>query len=63
MRFPGLHAKIFVLGDTAVIGSANLSQSSARDWREAVIVVKDGAAVRSAAEAAKRLLGPEIGQA
>jgi hypothetical protein len=59
---PGLHAKIFVLGDTAVVGSSNMSKASERVLREAVIVVKDRAAVRAAAEAARRLLDRELGK-
>lgn len=57
---PGLHAKIFVLGDTAVVGSSNMSTSSERDLREAVVVVKDWAAVRAAADVARRLVGLEL---
>jgi hypothetical protein len=60
---PGLHAKIFVLGDTAVVGSPNMSKASERDLREAVIVVKERAAVRTAAEVARRLLDRELGKA
>jgi hypothetical protein len=35
---PGLHAKLLVLGNTAIVGSANLSQSSANDLIEAAVV-------------------------
>jgi hypothetical protein len=60
---PGLHAKLFVLGNVAVVGSANMSASSAETLREAVVIVANKAAVRAAAEAAAQLLGPEIGKA
>jgi hypothetical protein len=35
--FPGLHAKVISLGDTAIIGSANMSANSATDLLEAAI--------------------------
>jgi hypothetical protein len=43
----GLHAKAFVFGGTAVIGSANASNHSDRDLTEAVVVTTDVATVRS----------------
>ena len=42
---PGLHAKVMVLGDTVVIGSANISNSSARDLVEAAWVTNASGAV------------------
>lgn len=60
---PGLHAKIFVLGDTAVVGSSNMSKASERELREAVIVVREPAAVRAAADAARHLLDRGLGKA
>lgn len=59
---PGLHAKVFVLGDTAVVGSSNMSKSSEDDLREAILVVRDRTVVRSAADAVLRLRGPQIGK-
>lgn len=57
---PGLHAKLFALGDTAVVGSANMSQSSEQVLRESVCVIRDREVVRSTREAVLRLRGPEI---
>ncbi|MCX5658336.1 MAG: phospholipase D family protein [Planctomycetota bacterium] len=51
-HMPGLHAKVFVLGNTAVIGSANMSVSSANDLIEAAFVTDS----RSAVAAAKSLI-------
>lgn len=42
---PGLHAKVMVLGDTAVIGSANISNSSAGGLVEAAWVTNASGAV------------------
>lgn len=59
-RSPGLHAKVFVLGDTAVVGSSNMSTASAKELREAVLVVRDRGTVQAVAHAAHRLLGAEV---
>lgn len=60
---PGLHAKVFILGNRAVVGSSNMSKSSQQVLREAVVVLDDPSAVKAAAAAATRLLGPDIGLA
>lgn len=45
---PGLHAKVMVSGDTAVIGSANFSESSRESLIEAALVTDHPAAVAGA---------------
>jgi hypothetical protein len=45
---PNLHAKVFVLGEAAFIGSANVSRRAASHLVEAVIRTTDRAAVRAA---------------
>ena len=45
---PNLHAKVFVLGDAAYIGSANVSSSSASRLVEAVIRTTESSLVRAA---------------
>jgi hypothetical protein len=45
---PKLHAKVFVVGKTAYIGSINVSQHSASHWIEAAIRTTDPDAVRAA---------------
>jgi hypothetical protein len=42
---PGLHAKIFLLGRVAVVGSANLSSMSANELDEAALITDDARAV------------------
>jgi hypothetical protein len=42
---PNLHAKVFVFGKTAVIGSANVSRSSSSTLIEAALVTDDGTTV------------------
>lgn len=42
---PGLHAKVLVLGRVAVVGSANMSVSSASDLIEAALITDDVRAV------------------
>ena len=61
---PGLHAKVFILDDVAVIGSANLSISSRRNLIEAAIITDEPssvAAVRSFVEQLAKQCD-EIGQ-
>lgn len=41
---PGLHAKVFLLGRVAVIGSANLSSKSATELDEAALITDDARA-------------------
>ena len=45
---PNLHAKVFVLGRTAFIGSANVSRNSAESLIEAVVATTDPTTVRAA---------------
>ena len=45
---PNLHAKVFVLGKTAYVGSANVSASSASRLLEAVVISTDVGFVRGA---------------
>jgi hypothetical protein len=52
---PGLHAKVMVLGGTAVIGSANMSTTSATAKVEAAWVTDDPSAVSMAAGFIRRL--------
>ena len=42
---PGLHAKVLVLGRVAVVGSANMSASSASTLDEAALITDDARAV------------------
>jgi len=51
---PNLHAKVFVLGRTAYIGSVNVSNRSASTLVEAVIRTTEGNAVRAAREFVQR---------
>lgn len=57
---PGLHAKVMVLGDTAVIGSANISNSSARDLVEAAWVTNASGAVGMAVALIAKLTGEAV---
>ena len=45
---PNLHAKVFVFGKTAIIGSTNVSSSSETRLREAVLETTDPSVVASA---------------
>lgn len=61
---PGLHAKVYVFGRTALIGSANVSTASADRLVEAVVRTTDSDAVRAAQRFVTELaigtpLGPE----
>ncbi|WP_438006439.1 phospholipase D family protein [Sorangium sp. So ce321] len=42
---PGLHAKVFLLGRVAVVGSANLSATSVNELEEAALISDDARAV------------------
>lgn len=44
---PTLHAKVFVIGKAAFIGSANVSKNSANVWREAVVRTTDPSTVKA----------------
>lgn len=52
-RVPNLHAKVFVIGRTAWVGSANVSRHSARHLIEAML----GTSERGAVDAALRFVG------
>jgi hypothetical protein len=54
---PGLHAKAMLFDDTAVVGSANLSQSSADDLIEGVVITDNPQMVASVAEFFESLKG------
>ncbi|HEY3489185.1 MAG TPA: phospholipase D family protein [Candidatus Deferrimicrobiaceae bacterium] len=56
-----LHAKVFVIGRTAIIGSANVSRNSARNLVEAVIKTTEATAVASAREFVRGLCLQPIG--
>src|SRR6185312_8114473 len=58
-----LHAKVYVLGDRAFIGSANASQSSAHRLLEAMVSTSDPATVRRAREFVERLCKEELSPA
>src|SRR5262245_18363121 len=53
---PGLHTKVLLLGGTAVIGSANLSTTSANDLVEAAWVTDAPAAVGMATSFIQELI-------
>lgn len=55
-----LHAKVYVLGDRAFIGSANASHSSAHRLLEAMVSTSDPATVRCAREFVERLCKEEL---
>jgi hypothetical protein len=55
--YEGLHAKVLVVGRTAVIGSANLSHHSRDHLWEAGVVTEELALVREARAVVKALLG------
>lgn len=52
---PGLHAKMFVFDDWAVIGSANVSQSSAHNLIEAGVVSNDSKIVAATHDLLQKL--------
>lgn len=58
-----LHAKVFVFGKTAYVGSANVSSNSAKIYREAVVRASDNSVVgdarRFVQDLALRELGPK----
>jgi hypothetical protein len=59
---PNLHAKVFVLGRTAFIGSANVSDNSADSLVEAMVAVTEPAAVSKAKAFVKELCLHELGE-
>lgn len=56
-----LHAKVFVLGRTVVVGSANVSTNSAEHLLEATVEVTDTALRQSCIEFVKSLRGDVVG--
>jgi hypothetical protein len=59
---PNLHAKVFVLGRTAFIGSANVSDNSADSLVEAMVAVTEPAAVSKAKAFVKELCLNDLGE-
>lgn len=62
--YPGLHAKVYVFGKTAAVGSANASQRSADKLLEAIVMTTDARTVKRAKtfieSIAKDELGPKV---
>jgi hypothetical protein len=58
-----LHAKTFIFGKTAFIGSANVSPRSANHWVEAVVRTTDSQAVAQAREFVESICLNELGPA
>jgi PLD-like domain len=56
-----LHAKIYVFDESAIIGSANVSQNSAKHLFEACVETSDRKIIASATRCVKSLRGEEIG--
>jgi hypothetical protein len=60
---PSLHAKVFVFGDTAIIGSANISDNSETNLVEAAVETSDPRTVKAARTFVRRMavdpIGPE----
>jgi hypothetical protein len=61
--YPGLHAKVFVLGNVAYIGSTNVSSSSAASLKEAVLCTTDSSVVSAARTFIQDLCGNVLGPA
>jgi hypothetical protein len=59
--YPLLHAKVYVFGTTAAIGSANASRHSADVLFEAMIVTTEAKAVRQAKEFVRSIAKNEVG--
>jgi hypothetical protein len=56
-----LHAKVFVFGTKAFVGSANVSRYSANTLREAIVVTTDRSAVTAARKFVREMCVQEIG--
>lgn len=56
-----LHAKVFVLGDTAIVGSANVSTSSAKSLIEACVEIKNRSFAAKCRKFIDSLKGDKIG--
>src|SRR3989344_186638 len=56
-----LHAKVYVFGKTAVVGSSNVSQNSDRHLLEACVETTDKKIVTSATRFIRGLLGDKVG--
>lgn len=52
---PGIHAKVLVCDDTAIVGSANLSAAAAEPLREAGLISNDPAIVKQARDLVRTL--------
>ena len=61
--YPGLHAKVFVLGNVAYIGSTNVSSSSAAVLKEAVLCTTDSPVISAARTFIQGLCGNVLGPA
>jgi hypothetical protein len=59
--YPGLHAKVYVFGKTAAIGSANVSHHSANVLVEAMVMTSDVKAVEQARTFVKSIAKDELG--
>jgi hypothetical protein len=55
-----LHAKVFVLGDRAVVGSSNASRSSANGLIEAALVTRDRGAIAECRKFVESLTGEPV---
>jgi hypothetical protein len=55
-----LHAKVFVLGDRAVVSSSNASQSSANGLIEAGIIVTEPSSIRACRDFVTSLTGEQV---
>ncbi len=54
---PTLHAKVFVLGNTAFVGSANNSQASEKELNEAMVRTTDAGVVSASRKFVERVAG------
>jgi hypothetical protein len=59
--YPGLHAKVYVFGKTAAIGSANASHHSVNVLTEAMVMTSDVKAVEQARTFVKSIAKDELG--
>lgn len=59
--FPNLHAKVFVIGSTAFVGSTNVSQNSEKVYVEAAIKTKVESLIDEARRFVQNLATDEIG--
>jgi hypothetical protein len=59
--YPGLHAKVFALGDQLYLGSTNVSHNSANGLQEAVISSKDTSLLKDCKKFVKSLCTKDLG--